>query len=666
MFMGRNPKEIAFRIGLLSVPVLFFLALELVLRGIGYGGNRDLFLERTINGRAYFAINPDVTDRYFSVLPVKASLSQDVFEVRKAADTYRVFCLGGSSTLGYPTMFNGSFPAMVRDRLETLWPEKKFEVINLGITAVNSHTVLDFARDLMNYEPDALLVYSGHNEFYGALGIGSMERFGKSRWVIQTSLRFQRWRTFLLVRNAVASVRSLFNSPDTRERDATVMEEMVAEKEIVYGSPDFNAAVEIFHDNLTEIAELCREHEVRLVLSTLVSNLSGLPPFVSVFSPSTDEASRGRWEQAFGEGLGLHKQGEYEAALGMFEQCATIDSLPARLNYARGKTYEAKEWVSEARVEYRLARDRDALRFRAPSEFNTVIASVASAYSLPVAPSEQMIEERSPNGLIGNEFVHEHVHLTIDGYGVVAGAFVQALAESGFIEARDRWHWDLQKSEKEYRERVGVTELDSVTASIRLYVLMNSWPFTQTGTSVHRFSATTHLEQLAKSVLLRKTTWEQAHVTLAETYEREGRLPEAAREYRALRMGTPHNVSPYLREGRLLLSLGRHREAEEVFRRSLRIEPSFIGYQGLAFVLANRGDYRSAVDGFRRALEMGQGVTRESLLETKRMLAAALASMGDLAGATNELQSLLRAQPDYRPALELLEQLQAIESKRAN
>ena len=47
-----------------------------------------------------------------------------------------------------------------------------------AMTATNSFTTLDFARELVDCQPDLYIVYDGHNEFYGALGVASRESPG--------------------------------------------------------------------------------------------------------------------------------------------------------------------------------------------------------------------------------------------------------------------------------------------------------------------------------------------------------------------------------------------------------------------------------------------------------------------------------------------------------
>ena len=35
-------------------------------------------------------------------------------------------------------------------------------------------------------KPDLIIIYAGHNEYYGALGVGSVETLGDTRFLVNT------------------------------------------------------------------------------------------------------------------------------------------------------------------------------------------------------------------------------------------------------------------------------------------------------------------------------------------------------------------------------------------------------------------------------------------------------------------------------------------------
>ena len=191
------------------LPIIFLILLEIFLRLIDYGYN----FEQWVNiGEGKYMINPNIGKKYFPSGDFYPTKSQDEFDIHKKANTFRVFVLGGSSAEGFPFGPMGSFSRYVRRRLELVYPNTPVEVINIGMTAVNSYTLLDLLPGVLDQKPDLILIYAGHNEYYGALGVGSVESFGSSRTLIRLMLNLNEFKTTQLVRNSLHKVSSLFSS----------------------------------------------------------------------------------------------------------------------------------------------------------------------------------------------------------------------------------------------------------------------------------------------------------------------------------------------------------------------------------------------------------------------------------------------------------------------
>ena len=91
-------RRIAFTLVMLSVPVLFFLFSEAILRATGFGPNLSLFVTETVNGQPYLVMNPAFASRYFARVPFHPQTAPDYFLEPKPPGTFRIFCLGGSTS----------------------------------------------------------------------------------------------------------------------------------------------------------------------------------------------------------------------------------------------------------------------------------------------------------------------------------------------------------------------------------------------------------------------------------------------------------------------------------------------------------------------------------------------------------------------------------------
>src|SRR3984957_12308696 len=270
----------AFRIIAILLPFLLLGLLELSLRLFHYGYDTSLFIEAPGN-KDYLIFNPDASRRYFTDQLNATSGNREPFRKVKEAGTLRIFVLGESTTIGYPYFHNGSFHRWLQYRLMRSFPDKKLEIVNISLTAVNSYTVLGFAREVVNYEPDAILIYTGHNEYYGALGVGSTNRLGSSPALINTLLWLRQFRVVQLLTQVYSKIAHLFSAGPTKA-GKTRMELMVGDQQIGYGSPLFDLGLRQFKTNMGKTLELFHRQGIPVFLSNVVSNLRDQQPFVSL------------------------------------------------------------------------------------------------------------------------------------------------------------------------------------------------------------------------------------------------------------------------------------------------------------------------------------------------------------------------------------------------
>jgi len=162
----KGKKLLLFKMLAILFPFVLLFLLEVALRIFNYGHNTALFVKYPKDDR-FMQMNYFASDKFFSDTINATKGNSELFAINKASNTFRIFILGESTTIGYPYFHNGSFHRWLQYRLEQMYPDKNFEIINLSLTAVNSYTVLDFGKQLAQYKPDAVLIYTGHNEYSG-------------------------------------------------------------------------------------------------------------------------------------------------------------------------------------------------------------------------------------------------------------------------------------------------------------------------------------------------------------------------------------------------------------------------------------------------------------------------------------------------------------------
>ena len=111
--------------------------------------------------------------------------------------------------------------------------------------------MVDLADEIIAQQPDAVLIYSGHNEWYGALGVGSTETLASRPRLVRLTLALQRWRTFMAIRQGIVWIRRKHGDPRAAIETASLMETLAREREIVLGGPSYEQGVRQFAGNST-------------------------------------------------------------------------------------------------------------------------------------------------------------------------------------------------------------------------------------------------------------------------------------------------------------------------------------------------------------------------------------------------------------------------------
>lgn len=564
---GRKYRnDLYFRIIALLLPVALFAIVEIVLRLVDYGDNFNLFVRNPEKGyENYLIVNPQIGKKYFQKFEY-TDPANDIFLEHKPANAFRVFVMGSSTVFGFPYERNLMFSRMLHQRLEAAYPDKKIEVVNTSITAINSFTLLDFTSQILENQPDAILIYAGHNEFYGAFGVGSNETMSKSRPLTQLHIYLMDFKIYQLLKNFIASFSKVIASNEN-EVHGTLMKRMVGNKDIVYGSEAYEIGITRYRQNMDAILKKAADKKVPVFFSELVSNVSGMEPFNSVAT------------------------GTQEAAKDVF---------------AKAKRAEAEGRFDEASELYFKAKDLDCIRFRASENINEIIKELAEKHKAYKVPMLSVFRKHSLNGLIGNNLMTEHLHPNIEGNFLMAEAFYQEIVESGLagkISENAIPSFEYQKL------NWGYTVLDSLLGAHRVQQLKGFWPFITDQSKEYNYKNVYRPKSAVDSLAFSKIRNPKLSVAgirlnLAQRYEKNGQLVSAYKEYEALLRMNPYVAVNYRDAANCLLQLGDLPLALKYLQKSLDYEPSFFATFRIAEILFMKGDYENAVIQFEKAFAL--------------------------------------------------------------
>jgi tetratricopeptide (TPR) repeat protein len=606
----KSPKELTkqkkffFTLILIILPFLFLLIFEIFLRVFGYGDNLNLFINHPDKEyKAYKIVNPFIGKKYFQKFEFTLP-PDDIFLKNKPDNCFRIFVIGSSSVVGFPYDYNLMFSRILHQRLKDAYPNKQIEVINTAITAVNSYTLLDYMNEIVKQKPDALLIYAGHNEFYGAFGVGSNETTSASRGLIFLHLKLMKCRLYQLMRNTIQSISIAFTGNNSSTKNPmTLMARIVNKSDIIYNGKDYKTGINQFKANFSSILFKAENKGIPVFLSNLVCNVKDLKPFKSIKTADLSSAIE-----------------VYDSAV-YFEQSG---------DFKMAKKY------------YYRAKDFDCVRFRASSEINVIIKELANKYKAHFVPTLSYFEKKSPNELIGNNLLTEHVHPNISGYFLIADAFFNEIVNSKIIDNQVSL-FNMETSDY-YKRNWGYTALDSLVGYHRITNLEYHWPFRDETKEYidYRliYKPNSFIDSLAFSVLTKKKTLADAHSMLAKMYYQNHDYYNAYREYNALVEIDPYGPIYYRDAAKCLISINDLPLALKYYNKSLEYEDSFHAFFRAGEIYLIKNDLNKAISYFTNAYRLSEPTNRRNVL-TKLYIAYRYAGKEEYASKVlNEIHKI--------------------------
>ena len=429
------------RVAALLVGLSFVVLFEAVLWLMNVGPDDALF----VASDSSYRINPQAARRFFPRQYVRLAPGQDRFARDKDVRAFRVFALGASTLLGFPNPAYTSFPNFLQQMLADAYPTREIEVVNCGVTAINSFVVREFVEEVVEYEPDLVLIYAGHNEFVGPYGAATPFARLSGNWsFIQLQMFLQRTKIYYLLD-------SLLHYAATALLPAAPAESFgvhLVQREIYLEDEAHRQTEAHYQRNMAEIVELLREREVPVALCTLVSNLAGFYP--------------------------LRSQGPVppDAVVAEYPQHAA-------LHFDAGLVHQAAGDSAQALDAFVRARDLDGIHLRACSPFNHTIRTLAAESGAILIDVEQAFAAHAPAGLVGDELITEYLHPTVWGHYLITQTVVTSLFARedalGLAEGRA----DALDDFAGYCHRLGYGIRERVLARNDLILLLKNMPYAE-------------------------------------------------------------------------------------------------------------------------------------------------------------------------------------------
>jgi tetratricopeptide (TPR) repeat protein len=569
------------------IPFAFLALVEAGLRIFQVGYPTDFFLECEVNEQKAYCNNDKFGWLYF---PPKVARPPVAFSItkEKPANTYRVFVLGGSSAQGDPEHTFG-VSQILSVMLRQQYPGLNFEILNAAMAAINSHVVLQIAKDCAKRQGDLFIVYLGNNEVIGPYGAGTVfSPLPSNLFLIRAGILLKSTR----IGQILAKLFTFLGHGKEQPKTWAGME-MFLGKQVRSDAPSMEKLYHYFQRNLEEICRVAGKNGIKTIVSTVGTNLKNSPPFASLHRMDMTKSEEEEWITRYQAGIELESAGMYDQAIREYLKAAQIDDRFANLQYRLGRCYWYLGRYIEARPRFFQAQEFDTLRFRADIKINKIIRKVATSRSskgVYLVDAVKAFEANSPHGTQGNELFYEHVHMNFTGNYILARELFQQIENILPAQIKYANSGLPLLDEEECAQRLAFTGYDRYRVALAMLGRISRPPF------INQLYREQRFDQMQKQLENLKT------------YTTSSALAEATAQYRQATEYSPQNVWLRYNFAELLLAANDPAGAAHELRIFLRDVPLYVpANERLIKVLISQRKYDDALSQCNRTLQIKPG-----------------------------------------------------------
>ena len=375
----------------------------------------------------------------------------DSFAANKGADEFRIFCLGGSTVQGRPFALETSFTSFLELTLGAAEPNRSWQVVNCGGVSYASYRLVPILEEVLEYEPDLIILYTGHNEFLEDRTYGHIKRMpGVVAWPAQ---KLAATRTYRVMQSFFAPAPAEAPVPDR----PVLPDEVDALLEHHGGLDQYHRdekwradIVDHFEYNVRRMVALADEAGVPLLLVNPVCNLRDCPPFKNQHRDGLTADELRRWEDLIAQAA-EHQGTNTPRTVELLRQAVAIDDQHAGLHFALARSLDTLGRLEAAHPEYVAAKENDICPLRVLEPMNEAIVQIARDTATPLVDVRRMYEKISEGGIPGGLYLIDHVHPSIEGHQLIADLIASQMSLLGYLQPQPDWR---QRRNEVFRQRL--------------------------------------------------------------------------------------------------------------------------------------------------------------------------------------------------------------------
>ena len=669
----------------------FFGAMEVVL---AVAGVRPLLL--TEDPFVGFADNvpqfvPDIRPNGTPILRTannkRGLFNYQEFPQTKADNSYRIFCMGGSTTYGRPYFDEVSFCGWLRAYLQAAEPTRNWEVINAGGVSFASYRVTRLMNELKQYQPDLFIVYSGQNEFLEQRSYSGL--IDQPDWLVNLNASLSGTRVYTALAQLIEAVQ-----PDSLQQ-AKARSQLSGEVDEIlnhtigpqsYQRDDALKQHILTHYrlNLLRMVRIAQSVDAGILFVQPAINLKDMSPFKSAHREGLDAATLQAWQSLYDRAGEHASAGDATAALALYRKALALDNRHAELHYRMGQALFSLGHYAESEQAFQRAVEEDIAPLRMLGAMQRSVAEVAAEEGVPLVDFPEILRqayrEEYPHAVFGKEYFVDHVHTSMDGYRLLGLALFDELVNAGIARPDSSWNAARREAVREsviasldprdaggallnlgkVLEWAGKFE-EAYDAFQRSMAILGPSPIlydrlARTSYVLGKYDETMHY--LSESLKLDPRI-PGVHAKLATILGKQEKTAEAILHFQAELEITPDNYIVHAGLAKLFEKQGDDTVALQHYEKALQLEPGFEFVRvKLAYLLTRQGRYDEARLHCEETLRINPQQYR-----AQTALGLILKRQGNYQQAIQHFSEALRLEPGDSTAQQNLQQLRAQSGK---
>jgi hypothetical protein len=214
--------------------------------------------------------------------------------------------------------------------------------------------------------------------------------------------------------------------------------------------------------NMATMVQHCKAAGVPVVLLVPTSNIRDCPPFKVELSqrmdPETKAQIESHWALAV-DALATHSGdvgSSQKSEVHELQQIVALDPEHAGALYWLGQFELAKGHIASARHHLVEARNRDVCPLRAVSSMQKAIRELARQEQVGLFDVDAMFQSVSDNGLVGDQWLIDHVHPRLEGHQMLGERLADLLIQKEWIRPSEKdWQRHRTVAYREHLQELG-------------------------------------------------------------------------------------------------------------------------------------------------------------------------------------------------------------------